>query len=115
MSVTRTPISRWFMRLAVVGSIVAMAACGALDSGPPLEELTASEIYARAETQLQNGQADDAAITFGEIERLYPYSELAARALIMQAFSYHRDEVFQSSRAASQRYLDFYPAVSDAP
>jgi outer membrane protein assembly factor BamD len=103
------------MRFAAVGSIVAMAACGALESGPPLEELTAPEIYARAETQLQNGQADDAAVTFGEIERLYPYSELAERALIMQAFSYHRDEDFQSSRAAAERYLDFYPAEGDAP
>ena len=33
----------------------------------------------------------------------------------MQAFSYHRDADFPSSRATAQRYLDFYPAQSDAP
>ncbi|SFS14383.1 outer membrane protein assembly factor BamD [Yoonia litorea] len=115
MSVTQAPKSRWFVRLSGAVALVALSACGSLNSGPSVEELNANEIFARAERQLEAGQADDAAVTFGEIERLYPYSELAERALIMQAFSYHRDEDFASSRAAAQRYLDFYPAEQDAP
>ena len=115
MSVSQAPQSRWLTRMGAVISLAALVACGGLNSGPPLDSLTAPEIYERAERQLANGQADDAAFTFGEIERLYPYSELAERALIMQAFSYHRDEDYPSSRAAAQRYLDFYPAEEDAP
>jgi outer membrane protein assembly factor BamD len=49
------------------------------------------------------------------VERLYPYSEFAKRALIMQAFSYHKAKKYEESRAASQRYLDFYPGDEDAP
>ncbi len=115
MPVTNNPLQSTIRRLAAAVAVVALTACGALDSGPPLEDLTANQTFERAERQLADGQADDAAVTFGEIERLYPYSELASRALIMQAFSYHRDENFPASRAAAQRYLDFYPAEADAP
>ncbi len=80
-----------------------------------LDAYSAEEIFTRGEFELDRGQADDAAFYFGEIERLYPYAELAKRALIMQAFSYHRDEDYPNSRAAAQRYLDFYPAEEDAP
>jgi len=48
------------------------------------------------------------------VERLYPYSEWAKRALIMQAFAFHSDRDYENSRAAAQRYIDFYPAEEDA-
>lgn len=82
--------------------------------GVPLENFTAEQIYKRAEYDLNSGDPDDAAELFGEIERLYPYSEWAKRALIMQAFSYHTAHDYDNSRAAAQRYIDFYPADEDA-
>ena len=48
------------------------------------------------------------------VERLYPYSEWAKRALIMQAFSYHRDKDYENSRGAAQRFIDVYPTDDDA-
>jgi len=81
-----------------------LAACGG--SAPndiPLENFTAAEIYQRGEFELSKRNPDDAAIFFSEIERLYPYSEWAKRALIMQAFSYHRDRDYPNSRAAARR------------
>lgn len=48
------------------------------------------------------------------MERLYPYSEMAKRALIMQAYGYHKDKDYENSRAAAQRYIDTYPAEEDA-
>lgn len=96
-------------------ALVLLSACGAGNPTAPLDELTADQIFARGEQQMAEGNQDDAAFTFGEIERLYPYSEYAQRALIMQAFAYHRDEDYQNSRASAQRFLDFYPAEQDAP
>lgn len=92
------------------------AGCGTFDSRAPgaLDNYTAEEIFERGEFELSRGQADDAAFYFGEIERLYPYSEWAKRALIMQAFAYHRDADYPNSRAAAQRYIDFYPVDEDA-
>ncbi len=107
--------SRPFARLCAVLAFSALAACGTFErSGQPLDELTAQEIFERGEREIADGSPDDAAFTFGEIERLYPYSEFAERALIMQAFAYHRDRDYPNSRASAQRYLDFYPAQQDA-
>lgn len=81
----------------------------------PLETFGPEEIYKRAEFQLESRDIDEAVRLFGEVERLYPYSEWAKRALIMQAFSYHADRDYENSRASAQRFIDFYPADEDAP
>lgn len=80
----------------------------------PLEQLDAQTIYEQAELELENGDTDDAAALFLEVERLHPYSEWAARGLIMAAFAYHEDGDYENARIAAQRYLDFYPADPDA-
>ena len=107
------------IRVAFLTSTLALgllAGCGSLDAGRSanLEAYSAQEIFQRGEFELERGQGDEAAFYFGEIERLYPYSEWAKRALIMQAFSYHRDQDYPNSRAAAQRYIDFYPVDDDA-
>ncbi len=79
-----------------------------------LEQYTPEEIFQRGEFELQRGQPDDAAFFFGEIERLYPYSDLAQEALIRQTFAYHSNTDYENSRLTAQRYLAFYPATEDA-
>ncbi|SDW26698.1 outer membrane protein assembly factor BamD [Celeribacter indicus] len=95
-------------------SLAFLAACG--DNAPDrdLEGYPAEEIYKRAEYEITQRDFDDAAHYFGEVERLYPYSDWARRALIMQAFSYHRDKDYENARVSAQRFLDFYPADEDA-
>ena len=80
----------------------------------PIEEYTPEEIFQRAEFEAENGDYDEAAKWYGEVERLYPYSELAKRALIMQAYVHHKDFAFDDTRAAASRFLDFYPGDEDA-
>ncbi len=93
-----------------------LAACGSSNRDVPLETFTAEEIYQRGEHELESGaRAGVAANYFAEVERLYPYSDWARRALIMQAYAHHRDRNYEEARAASQRFLDFYPADEDAP
>nr|WP_226781968.1 outer membrane protein assembly factor BamD [Oceaniglobus trochenteri] len=93
-----------------------LGACGDAFSSrdQPLESFSAEDIYKRAEFELESRNPDEAARYFGEVERLYPYSEWAKRALIMQAFAYHRDKDYESARSSAQRFLDFYPADEDA-
>ncbi|MEP5732459.1 MAG: outer membrane protein assembly factor BamD [Sulfitobacter sp.] len=80
----------------------------------PLETYSAEQIFERGEFELNRSKASDAAFYFSEIERLYPYSDWARRALIMQAFSYHRDKDYPNSRSSAQRFIDFYPDDDDA-
>ncbi|WP_270728425.1 outer membrane protein assembly factor BamD [Shimia sp. Alg240-R146] len=107
----------------IVGSILAVlvaASCGDTTTDKvkrgdfSLDGFTAEQIYGRAEWELGRGRGEDAAFYFSEVERQYPYSELTERAIIMQAFSYHQEQLYPESRAAAQRYIDFYPAAEDA-
>ena len=103
-----------FRRLAsivIVGFLV--SACGE-EEAATLEEQPPDEIYRAAERELNDNDNVEAARLFGEVERLYPYSEWAKRSVIMSAYAFHRSRQYDSSRAAAQRYLDFYPADEDA-
>jgi outer membrane protein assembly factor BamD len=102
--------------LSVALVALALSGCGEgfASREQPLESFSAEDIFKRAEFELESRNPDEAARYFGEVERLYPYSEWAKRALIMQAFSYHRDKDYEASRSSAQRFLDFYPADEDA-
>lgn len=106
--------------LGAVMAVAIVAACGNSTSEKvrrgevAMESFTAEQIYERGEYELNRNKGEDAAFFFSEIERLYPYSEITKRALIMQAFSFHKAAMYEESRAAAQRYIDFYPADDDA-
>ena len=112
-------------RVRLIGAVIAvsvLAACGgggigggpAADRSESLEAYSPDQIYERGEYELSRNRTDDAAYYFSEVERLYPYSEWAKRALIMQAFAYHQDQDYPNSRSAAQRYIDFFPDDDDA-
>ena len=100
----------------VLCGALCLAACSdTADEILALENVPPEEIFDRGERELAVGDAESAAAFFSEVERLYPYSEWAKRALIMQAFAYHRDEDYEQARGAAQRFLDFYPVDDEAP
>ncbi|UWQ61471.1 outer membrane protein assembly factor BamD [Leisingera caerulea] len=104
--------------LGAVVLMAALAACGgdggAVKRGDSVEAYSPDQIYERGEFELANRRPKDAVYYFAEIERLYPYSEWAKQAVIMQAFAYHSTRDYENSRAAAQRFIDFYPADEDA-
>ena len=105
--------------LGTVLLMAALAGCGGADGdavnrAESLETYSPEQIYERGEFEMARDRTKDAAYYFAEIERLYPYSEWAKQAVIMQAFAYHQARDYQNSRAAAQRFIDFYPADEDA-
>jgi len=99
----------------VVACAITLSACGSgRDAEIPLEARTAEQIFKLAESQMAENKPKDAAVTFSEVERLYPYSEWAKRGTVMSAFAHHKGKEYEEARAAAQRYLDFYPADEDA-
>ncbi|GLT10640.1 outer membrane protein assembly factor BamD [Sulfitobacter porphyrae] len=122
-------MSRKMSRKRMIGTVLLVATLGACGGSQntgritknffnpqeiPLETYSAEQIFERGEFELNRRQPEEAAFYFAEIERLYPYSEWAKRALIMQAFSYHQDQDYPNSRSAAQRFIDFYPDDDDA-
>ncbi|MGH1465205.1 MAG: outer membrane protein assembly factor BamD [Cognatishimia sp.] len=105
---------------AMLLSAMVLAGCGnnaadqTLFGSVPLENFSAEQIFGRGEFELERSKAEDAAFYFSEVERLYPYSDWAKRALIMQAYAFHRDKDYENSRSAAQRFVDFYPQDDDA-
>jgi outer membrane protein assembly factor BamD len=105
--------------IGVALAMFAVAGCSEFErkgapGGVPLENFTAKQIFERGEYELEAKDHEDAAFYFGEIERLYPYSEWAKRGLIMQAYAYHQDKDYENARSSAQRFIDFYPADDDA-
>jgi outer membrane protein assembly factor BamD len=102
-------------RVAAALLVLGLAACGAgSEEDLPLESYTAEEIFKRGEVTLETQGPEEATRYFQEVERLYPYTEYAKRALIMQAFTHHKAKEYEEARSAAQRFLDFYPGDEDA-
>jgi len=105
----------------LVGSMMLatiLAGCsgnGGSGTDVPLDNFTAEQIYQRGEYELEtNRKPKDAAHYFSEIERLYPYTEWAKRALVMEAYSFHQARDYENARGAAQRFVDLYPGDQDA-
>lgn len=104
-----------FLKAALLASMLAGCA-GSASNERALDSYTAEEIYKKGELELETSRKPkDALVYFQEVERLYPYTEYAKRALIMQAFTHHKAKEYPEARDAAQRYLDFYPGDEDAP
>ena len=111
------------MTVRLAGSLLALsllAGCGigsvfGGDDEVPIENRSASEIFADAEAQMAEGEYEDAAETFDQVERLFPFSQLAKRATIMSAFANYEGGNMPAARSAAGRYLDLYPSDPDAP
>jgi outer membrane protein assembly factor BamD len=111
---------RAIRKLSLISAVLAttlVAGCSSWfgDDEVPVENRSAREIFDTAQAQLDDGNAAQAAKSFDEIERLYPFSQLAKRAIIMSAFSYYQAGEMSSARASAARYLDLYPSDTDAP
>jgi outer membrane protein assembly factor BamD len=108
-------------RITFIGAMIltlVLAACGGngalVDKTESLEQYSPEQIFERGEYELAENRTENAAYYFSEIERLYPYSNWAKRALIMQVYSFHQGQDYENSRATAQRYIDFYPTDEDA-
>jgi len=109
------------LRAGLIGILVAgmaLSGCAGADKvergDVNYENYTAKQIYERGEYDLARGNPRMAADVFSEVERLYPYSNWAKRAVIMQAFAHHEAKEYEKSRSAAQRYIEFYPTDEDA-
>lgn len=81
----------------------------------PSEDRAAEEIFNSGEKEILRKRYGDAAEKFTEVERLYPYSDWAKRALIMQVYSFHKDQSYENVVSAANRFIEFHPNDKDVP
>ena len=100
---------------ATIGVMAALALAGCSDEDSLVDDTRPAEaIFADATALSNNGDFIDAAEKYDEVERLYPYSQLAKTAMIAAAENYYKGREFDRARLAAQRYLDFFPSDADA-
>lgn len=78
------------------------------------ENTPVADIFAAAQKEQARGRGTAAGDYYIEVERLYPYTAEAERALILAAQAYHDDGALLESRIAAERYLQFFPGSKNA-
>jgi len=116
-------VSSVFRTAAMCIGLVSLSACsgsvsdlipstGGLfsESKPPIETQSAEAIFADAQKELAKKNHRKAAKTFDEIERLYPYSDLSKKAMLLSAYSSYEAADYDSAITSAQRYVGFFPS-----
>ena len=102
--------------VTILRKILLFAACFSLVScstSPEVEdqvEQPVDVLYQDALKTVIDGEPEDAAPKFEEVERQHPYSELATRAQVMAAWSFYEANQYSRATAALDRFIELYPA-----
>ena len=74
-----------------------------------------SSLYTAAKKSMDEGDYEQSAKLFDEVERQHPYSIWARRAQLMSAFNYYLGKKYPQAIASAQRFLTIHPGNAEAP
>lgn len=94
-----------------------LLATGCTEEAPITEflERPVEEIYNDALNVFEEGDYDEAAYLFDEVERQHPYSKWATKAQLMSAYSFYQDDSYDSAVIALDRFIQLHPSSPDTP
>src|SRR6476661_1046137 len=72
-------------------------------------------LYAAAKRTMDQGDYEQAAKFFDEVERQHPYSVWARRAQVMSAFNYYLARKYNEAISSANRFLTIHPGNAEAP
>ncbi|MEM0990674.1 MAG: outer membrane protein assembly factor BamD [Pseudomonadota bacterium] len=110
-------VRRW---LAVFVALSLLSGCETIggwfgdDDDVVIEDRSAQQIFDDAEALLADGNPQAAAQAYDELERLYPFSQQAKRAIISSAYASYVAGNMPAARTSAGRYLDLYPSDPEA-
>ncbi len=114
----------WPAAAVLTGALV-LGACETMNSINPFSssepdyaagngEVSVEELYNAAMDRLERTDYRTAAPLFEEVERQYPYSVWARRAILMAAYSYYEMNKYGDAINAVDRFLALYSGNKDA-
>ena len=74
-----------------------------------------AELYNKGLDKLNSGEFKAAAKQFAEVERQFPYSSWATKAILMQSYAYYRRNEYDDAINASNRFITLHPGHKDTP
>ena len=72
-------------------------------------------LYAAAKRTMDQGDYEQAAKLFDEVERQHPYSVWARRAQLMSAFNYYLAQKYTDAVSSARRFVTIHPGNAEAP
>jgi outer membrane protein assembly factor BamD len=73
-----------------------------------------AKLYNEGLGNLKDGSYKSAIKDFSEVERQYPYSSWATKAIIMQAYAYYEQGKHDDAIVAANRFITLHPGHKDA-
>lgn len=117
--------SRLIVPFTAVMMAISVAGCDTLSSLNPFGDdepykpeikpaVPAEVLYNQGLAFMNESSFDSAAKRFGKVDREYPFSTWAKKALIMQTFAYYNARNYDEAAITGKRFLNLYPASDDA-
>jgi outer membrane protein assembly factor BamD len=122
MSRVDTVISTSLIRGAVVaifaGMVPLLSACSSdddIDLATYVEQTEPADVlYNQGLANLEQGRLKEAGKKFEAVDRQHPYSEMARKSMVMDAFTQYRQGNYADAINAGKRYVALYPTNPDA-
>jgi outer membrane protein assembly factor BamD len=111
-------LSRPIALLLAAVSVLPLAACAHGGKNKPDAAYVArdvSSLYTAAKKSMDQGDYEQAAKLFDEVERQHPYSVWARRAQLMSAFNYYLARKYPDAVSSAQRFVTIHPGNAEAP
>lgn len=109
---------RSVLLLVACAAAVPLAGCAHGGKGKADTAYVARDVntlYAAAKKTMDQGDYEQAAKLFDEVERQHPYSVWARRAQLMSAFNYYLSEKYQDAINSARRFVTIHPGNAEAP
>src|SRR5437763_9211302 len=74
-----------------------------------------SSLYTAAKRSMDQGDYEQSAKLFDEVERQHPYSVWARHAQLMSAFNYYLARKYTEAVSSAQRFVSIHPGNAEAP
>lgn len=94
--------------------VAGLAGCASKEEDLGLDKTPADQLYNEGLVSIQAGKRQDAVKKFEDIDRLHPYSELAKKAVLMQAYTQFERGSYVEAITAAKRFVTIYPGSPDA-
>jgi outer membrane protein assembly factor BamD len=111
---------RRFYALPVGTMLVAgllLGGCGSIFGGDKPELVNndpPNVIYGQAEKMVDEGDFEEAARQYEQVDINHPYSQEARRSIVMAAYAYYKAGKYDEAIATGDRYLTLHPGTQEA-
>ena len=78
-------------------------------------DIPADDLYNQGLAKLKRQDYEGAAKTFTQLEKAYPFSQWARKALLMTTFSQYQKPAYDDAVQSAKRYVELYPKSPDTP